>query len=77
MLFWFKDVSPESFKKYLSLISHYEKFMEYEMESESEKETGNYRASHFGKKMVSLDRALFGAGDKFKLWGSSGSRIKL
>jgi hypothetical protein len=39
MLFWFKDVSPDSFEKYLTMLSNYEKNMEFEMKTESDKET--------------------------------------
>jgi hypothetical protein len=39
MLFWFKDVSPSSFKNYLSMTSDYEHSMEYEITSNSENET--------------------------------------
>jgi hypothetical protein len=39
MLFWFKDVSPDSFSKYLSMLSVYENTMEFEMEMESNKDT--------------------------------------
>jgi hypothetical protein len=39
MLFWFKDVSQESFKKYLSMLCHHQNLMEYEMDVVGKQET--------------------------------------